>query len=49
LKRGAMGIEERVAVADAQFTLLRRARKVRPNAKAGFECTATLRSIEARG
>eukprot|EP00277_Geminigera_cryophila_P011659 CAMPEP_0179438804 /NCGR_PEP_ID=MMETSP0799-20121207/22489_1 /TAXON_ID=46947 /ORGANISM="Geminigera cryophila, Strain CCMP2564" /LENGTH=71 /DNA_ID=CAMNT_0021220691 /DNA_START=316 /DNA_END=531 /DNA_ORIENTATION=+ len=40
-----MGIEKRAAGAVAQFTLLRRARKVRPSATAGVECTATLRSI----
>jgi len=44
LEGGAMGIEERTAVAVAQFTLLRRARQVRPNAT---ECTATLRSVHA--
>ena len=42
-----MGIEERAAVVVAQFTLLRRARKVRPIATAGVECTATLNSIHA--
>jgi len=42
-----MGIEERTAVAVAQFTLLRRARKMWPNATVGVECTATLSSIHA--
>jgi len=45
LQRGAMGIEERVAVAVAQFVLLRRARKVRANATAGVECTAPLSAV----
>ena len=45
LQRGAMGIEERVAVAVAQFVLLRRARKVRANATAGVDCTAPLSAV----
>ena len=42
-----MGIEERAAVAVAQFMLLRRARKERPNVTADVECTATLSFIHA--